>query len=99
MSKTVRWTPKRILYEIHERGMTLEQLALRNGRNPSSFRNIWTRPNSINESIIAEFLGMKPEMLWPNRYPKSTTRVYDSAKYGPLESQKSIVAFDGKAAA
>ncbi|WP_435657914.1 helix-turn-helix domain-containing protein [Brucella pituitosa] len=99
MSKAIRWTPKRILCEIHERGMTLEQLAIRNGRNASSFRNIWTRPNSINETIIAEFLGMKPEMLWPNRYPKSTTRVYDSAKHGPLESQKSNAAFDKRAAA
>ncbi|MCY1668061.1 helix-turn-helix domain-containing protein [Rhizobium sp. SL86] len=99
MSKAIAWTSKRILCEIHERGMTLEQLALRNGRNPSSFRNIWTRPNSINEGIIAEFIGIRPEVLWPKRYPKTTTRIYDSLKYGPLESQKSNSASDMQVAA
>jgi Ner family transcriptional regulator len=99
MSKASVWSPKRILYEIHERGMTLEQLALRNGRNPSSFRNIWTRTNSINEAIIAEFIGEKPEVLWPTRYPKTTTRIYDSAKHGPLESQKSNARADTRVAA
>lgn len=101
MSKTAKpsWTPKRILCEIHERRMTLEQLALRNDRNPSSFRNVWTRPNSINEKIIADFLDVKPEVLWPDRYPKSTTRIFDIAKYGPLESQKSNAPADMRPAA
>jgi len=101
MSKTAKpaWTPRRILCEIHERRMTLEQLALRNGRNPSSFRNVWTRPNSTNERIIADFLDMKPEELWPDRYPKSTTRIFDIAKHGPLESQKSNAATDMATAA
>lgn len=85
----INWTPKRILCEIQERGMTLEQLARRNGRNPSSFRHVWKRPNKINEAIIADFIGQKVETLWPRRYPKTTTRIYDSAKHGPLESQKS----------
>ncbi|WP_275789760.1 helix-turn-helix domain-containing protein [Pararhizobium gei] len=99
MSKPPKWTPKRILCEIHERGMTLQQLALRNDRNPSSMRNVWTRPNSIDERIIAEFIDEKPETLWPNRYPKTTTRIYDSAKYGPLESQKSNASADKRVAA
>jgi Ner family transcriptional regulator len=99
MSKPKVWTPKKILCEIHERGMTLEQLAIRNGRNPSSFRNIWSRPNSINEAIIADFVGVKAEELWPKRYPKTTARIYDSAKHGPLESQKSSVSPDMRVAA
>jgi Ner family transcriptional regulator len=101
MSKTAKpaWTPKRILCEIHERGMTLEQLALRNDRNPSSFRNIWKRPNSIDEGIIAKFLGMDLKELWPDRYPKSTTRIFDIAKHGPLESQKSNASADMRAVA
>ncbi|MGV6875045.1 helix-turn-helix domain-containing protein [Pseudochelatococcus sp. B33] len=99
MSKAAAWTPKRILCEIHERGMTLEQLAIRNGRNPSSFRNVWTRPNSANEQIIADFIGMTPEVLWPNRYPKKTTRIFDTKKWGALESQKDTVSSDTRAAA
>lgn len=95
----INWTPERIKCEIRERKMTLEQLAIRNGRNPSSFRHVWTRPNSINEAIIAEFLGVKVEVLWPERYPKTTTRIYDSAKWGPLESQKSNAVVDKRVAA
>lgn len=82
-----------------ERGMTLEQLALRNGRNPNSFRHIWKRPNSVNEQIVADFIGQKVETLWPNRYPKTKTRVYDSKKHGPLESQKSNAPVDKRVAA
>lgn len=95
----INWTPKRILYEIQERGMTLDKLATRNGRNPNSFRHVWKRPNSINEAIIADFLGVKVEALWPKRYPKTTTRIYDSAKWDALESQKSNAAADTRVAA
>ncbi|MBB4955361.1 Ner family transcriptional regulator [Agrobacterium vitis] len=95
----IHWTPKRILCEIQERGMTLEQLALRNGRNPASFRHVWKRPNKINEAIIADFIGQKVSTLWPNRYPKTNTRIYDSAKHGPLESQKSNASVDKRVAA
>ena len=94
----VNWTPKRILCEIHERGMTLEQLAIRNERNPNSFRHIWKRPNSINEEIIAEFIGHKPAELWPDRYPKSSSRIFDSKKYGPVEGQKVAGTINGVAA-
>lgn len=99
MSKAVAWSSKRILCEIHERGMTLEQLAIRNGRNPSSFRNVWSRPNAINEQIIADFIGVPAEALWPGRYPKKTTRIFDTKKWGALESQKDAVPSDTRAAA
>ena len=90
----VEWTPKRILCEIHERGMTLDQLAIRNGRNSNSFRHIWKRPNSINEAIIAEFIGRTVEELWPDRYPKSSARIFDSKKWGPIEGQKPVATSD-----
>jgi len=95
----IDWTSKRILCEIQERGMTLEQLAIRNGRNPNSFRHVWKRPNKINEGIIADFLGLKPETLWPSRYPKTKTRTYDSKRHGALESQKEAVHTDMPVAA
>lgn len=98
MSKAITWTPKRILCEIHERDMTLEQLAIRNDRNPNSFRHIWKRPNAINEAIIAAFIGRKVEELWPDRYPKTSSSIFDSKKYPPIEGQKAIVAPDRFAA-
>lgn len=99
MGAAKKWTAKRILCEIQERGMTLEQLAIRNSRNPNSFRHVWKRPNTINEKIIADFIGETPETLWPDRYPKTKTRIYDSKIHGPLESQKSCAAVDRRAAA
>ncbi|WP_411037063.1 helix-turn-helix domain-containing protein [Shinella sp. BYT-45] len=94
MSESSKWTPKRILCEIHERGMTLEQLARRHGRNPNSFRHIWKRPNTINEAIVASFIGCSAEELWPDRYPKNSSRVFDSKKWGPVDSQKPRSAVD-----
>lgn len=98
MVKAVKWTSKRILYEIHERDMTLEKLAERHGRNPASFRHIWKRPNSINEKIVAEFLNVSVEELWPDRYPKDSSRIFDSKKWGSAEGQKTLQAADRVAA-
>jgi len=94
MGKATKWTSKRILCEIHERGMTLEQLAIRHERNPNSFRHIWKRPNSINEQIIAEFIGISAAELWPDRYPKDSSRIFDSKKWGDSEGQKATTQSD-----
>lgn len=99
MSKPIKWTWKRILCEVHERGMTLEQLALRNGRNPSSFRKVSRQKNTIDQQIIADFIGVAAKVLWPDRYSSTKSRIYDSRKWGPLESQKSDVTSDTRRAA
>ncbi|TCT37465.1 helix-turn-helix domain-containing protein [Martelella mediterranea] len=99
MSKPTNWTWKRILWQIHERGMTLEQLALRNGRNPNSFRKVSRQKNSIDQQIIADFIGADAKELWPDRYPQTKSRIYDSRKWGPLESQKSDDVSDSRRAA
>ena len=98
MGKVIKWTSKRILCEIHERGMTLEKLAIRHERNPNSFRHIWKRQNSINERIIADFIGVAVDELWPERYPKDSSRIFDSRKWGHAESPNHVPSADGKAA-
>jgi Ner family transcriptional regulator len=98
MSKATTWTSKRILCEIHERGMTLEKLAIRHTRNPNSFRHIWKRPNSTNERIVADFIGVPAEELWPDRYPKESSRIFDSKKWGGVEAQKAMARADKTAA-
>lgn len=99
MGDVIKWTPKRILCEIHERGMTLEKLATRNERNPNSFRLVWKRPNAINERIIAEFIGVPVEQLWPDRYPKDAARIFDSKKWGGVEGQTTNRVSDRQVAA
>lgn len=97
MSK-VKWTSKRILCEIHERGMTLEKLAELHDRNPASFRHIWKRPNALNEKIVADFIGVPAAELWPDRYPKDSSRIFDSKKWGSVEGQKPAALSDRVAA-
>jgi len=82
------WPRWRIKGEITSRGMSMKQLAIRNDRNPQNFSHVWTHPNFIDEKIIADFLGQKPETLWPDRYPKESHYNYDSKIHGPAQSQK-----------
>lgn len=99
MSKPTTWTWKRILWQIHERDMTLEKLALLNGRNPNSFRKVSRQKNTIDQQIIADFIGVDAKVLWPDRYTSTKHRIYDSRKWGPLESQKSEAVSDTRRAA
>ncbi|MGN7712964.1 helix-turn-helix domain-containing protein [Agrobacterium tumefaciens] len=75
MAKVKRWDRHDILGELRRRRMTLTKLAEINGRSPGGFRTIWTRPNRENEAIIAKFLDVKVEELFPDRYPKRTSTV------------------------
>lgn len=75
MAKAKRWDRHDILGELRRRQMTLTKLAEINGRSPGGFRTIWTRPNRGNEAIIAKFLGVPVEQLFPDRYPKRTSTV------------------------
>lgn len=98
MAKSTKWTQGRILGEIRDRKMTLAKLAEAHGRNPGSFGHIWKRPNTINEKIIADFLGVSVEELWPDRYPKNSSRIFDSKKWGTAEGQKALRGSDRVAA-
>lgn len=72
---TAEWDRHSILAALRRRNMTLTQLAEDNSRNAAAFRLIWSRPNATNERIIADFLGLPVEALFPERYPKRRARV------------------------
>lgn len=58
-----------ILAEIRKRGTTLAALARHHEyENPRSLNNVFRTPYPKAERIIAEFLGKKPEDIWPSRY-------------------------------
>lgn len=88
-----------VLAEIHRRGMTLTELANRNGLNPPVFRQVKSRTNFKAQQIIADFIEVKPESIWPTRYPKGKPRILDTAKFPPVASQKAARGTDRKAAA
>ncbi len=88
-----------VIAELHRRGMTLTELAKRNGHNPNVFRQVKSRTLYKVQKIIADFLGQKPEDIWPARYPIGKPRILDTVKYPPLASQNADEPADKRAAA
>ncbi|MGR3822496.1 MAG: helix-turn-helix domain-containing protein [Salipiger marinus] len=74
--------------EVHRRGMTLTELAKRTGLPDTACRRVSTVTHYGGQKAIAEFIGYKPEQLWPDRYPKGKPRILDTNKFPPLASQK-----------
>lgn len=85
--------------EVHRRGMTLTELAGRSGFHPSILRKVKTMTHYAGQDALAAFIGQKPEDLWPDRYPKKSSGILDTAKWPPLESQKAAVHTDMQVAA
>ncbi|GAA0311452.1 MULTISPECIES: helix-turn-helix domain-containing protein [Rhodovulum] len=80
--------------ELHRRGMTLTALATRAGLDPSMCRKVNSHCNYKAQKAIADFLDLKPEQLWPDRYPKNKPRILDTAKYPPVEREKDAAGAD-----
>lgn len=84
--------------EVHRRGMTLTELAVRNDFHCSLLRKLNTTTHYKGQDVLAAFIDQKPEDLWPTRYPKKSSGILDSAKWPPLESQKSNASIDMRVA-
>ncbi|WP_417691515.1 helix-turn-helix domain-containing protein [Roseibium sp.] len=82
------WDKHSIKAELHRQGMTLAKLAELAEMTPNSFSHVWTRPVRKAETAIADFLGVQPKTLWPDRYPIRTSRILSSKYEGLHASQK-----------
>ena len=89
---------KKIKDAVQENGMTLTELAAHKGLHPSTLRKVKGLTHYKGQAILAEFICEKPEDLWPDRYPRKTSVIYDSKKWGPPKSRKSTVAHNSEAA-
>lgn len=58
--------------EVHRKGATLRAIALQAGLDESACRSALIRRHVAGEQALANFLGMRPEEVWPKRY--ATTR-------------------------
>jgi len=85
--------------EVHRRRMTLTELAVRSGLHPSILRKVKTMTHYAGQDVLAAFIDQKPENLWPDRYPKKSSGILDTAKWPPLESQNSNASTDMQVAA
>lgn len=72
-----------IMAAIRKKGASLAGLARHHGyKNPRTLNSVFRAPYPKAERIIAEFLDMRPEDIWPSRYQdkrgfKSITEIAD----------------------
>lgn len=67
----VDWPRKRILDAVRDRGMSLTALSAHVGLGKSTLRNALNQDSyPRGERIIAQFIGVEPEVIWPTRYAK-----------------------------
>ena len=79
--------------------MTLLELARRNGLPIGSCGRVKGQTHYKAQQAIADFIGHKPEDLWPERYPKGKPRILDTKKFPPVASQKHDAPADKRSAA
>lgn len=88
-----------ILAKLHLGGMTLTELARRNDIPAGSCTRVKGQTHYKAQQAIADFIGERPEDLWPDRYPKGKPRILDRTKFPPVASQKALAATDSREAA
>ncbi len=69
-SAPVVWDRHSIRAEVHRRETTLTAVAVAAGLDPSACRSALVRRHLAGEKVLADFLGVKPEKIWPERYAK-----------------------------
>ncbi|MAC46210.1 MAG: hypothetical protein CMI12_05060 [Oceanospirillum sp.] len=76
MSKTISahsvqddWSRQRVLFAVRDKGISFAELARRHGyQNPRTLYNVFYAPYPKAQKIIADFLEVNPEEIWPSRY-------------------------------
>jgi len=62
------WHPEEIKAAIRMMGTSVEALSVKKGKAKSYLRAALVRRLYPAEQIIAEFLGIHPMQIWPDRY-------------------------------
>lgn len=57
-----------IIASIRAKGKTLNQLSVEAGLHPRTLGNALERKYPKGEKIIADFIGVTPQDIWPSRY-------------------------------
>ncbi|AHE69228.1 regulator for maltose metabolism [Enterobacter ludwigii] len=64
----VDWHPEIIKAEIHKRGLSLRVLSVEAGYSKDSLKSVLRTPCKPYQQIVADALGVSPEVIWPSRY-------------------------------
>jgi Ner family transcriptional regulator len=60
-----------VKYQLRLKGLNLTKIAKAAGCNRQAVSNVWKRSYPAMEKRIAAALGLTPEFLFPERYPKT----------------------------
>ena len=60
--------------EVHRRGTTLTAIAIAANLDPSACRSALLRRHIGGEHALADFLGYRPEEVWPERYTRPSPK-------------------------
>lgn len=74
------WHPEDIKAAVRKRGTNLSRLALDSGLSESTCRCALIRPTYAGEQVIARFLGIPAQALWPTRYHRDGTPKHPRAR-------------------
>lgn len=66
----VVWDRHAIRAEVHRRGTTLRAIALAANLHYTACSSALIRRHLAGEKALADFLGLAPEVVWPERYAK-----------------------------
>lgn len=69
------WHKEDIKAAIRKKGETMVSLATKNDIPTANVRNALIRPVLSGEIVIAEFLGVSPHSLWPDRWTPEGQRI------------------------
>lgn len=72
--KVKDWHPEDIKALIRKRGSSIADLARRIGMSPNALGHALVRPYRRGENIIAHFLNVDPQIIWPSRYEADGSR-------------------------
>ena len=73
--------PEIIKAMVRMKGKSLSQLATEKGVSVSAVTGALRRPQPKGEKIIAEYLGVTPYELWPDRWTKDGQRIMPRYAY------------------
>jgi Ner family transcriptional regulator len=74
MKQATDWSPNRVLYELHEKGLSLRALASRCGVHVSALSQALYGRYPKSELRIAHALDLPPRVIWPSRYAGTEKR-------------------------
>lgn len=99
------WHKADIIAAVHKSGTSIQGLSFKAGYRRTTLGNALVAPYPKCELIIAEHLGLKPQVIWPSRYnadgtPKSGRGERGlgryKAKFNGSKEQRNVNLSDGK---